>query len=546
MTPKGQKAKALLALVATAERGRRSRAWLCDKLWSDREPKQAYASLRQTLADIRKALGQFSERILETDLFEIKINLTAVAVDALIARETTLTSDQGIDLEGDFLEGIDIGDPQFEEWLSAQRSYWDEMREQLRSKRKTHDRTTSSPSDSASGEAITAAAAASSKLSIAVLPFTNMATDLDQQYLSDGIAEDIVTELSKYRELMVIARNSSFQYRNKSKDIKLIGQALGVEYLVDGAVRKAGNRIRITAKVVDAATETHVWADRYDAGLEDVFSVQDEMTRTITATLVGRVTASSVHKTRRKPTRHWAAYDYFLQAQEHSYRYDVDEAEALLVRAIQLDPDYAQAHALLAYTLVLKFFVDSQEDRLHAAITAAQRALFLDDSDGMSHLAMGFAQLHLRRFDVAREYLDKAVSLNPNSVLFASTRAFWLTCVGRTQEALASLDIAAKRDPIQPTWYWAIRTIALLQERRYEEVVQAVSHINHMRFWDHAYLAVAYAYLGRDQEAQAERARVLLMAPDFSVAKFAKSEPYKDPSHLQHLLDGLHKVGLPD
>jgi TolB-like protein len=193
------------------------------------------------------------------------------------------------------------------------------------------------------------------KLSIAVLPFLNMSADPEQQYLSDGVTEDIITALSRYRELMVIARNSSFQFRDRSLDMKRIGRELGAKYLVEGSLRKVGTRLRITAQLIDASSGSHLWAERYDRNVTDVFEIQDEVTQTITATVVGQLTRSHAERARRTPTRNWQAYDYFLQAQHCITRYDPEQAESYLLSALRLDPGYADAHAILARTYLARF-----------------------------------------------------------------------------------------------------------------------------------------------------------------------------------------------
>jgi TolB-like protein len=185
---------------------------------------------------------------------------------------------------------------------------------------------------------VAAGIASSSKPSIAILPFINMSGDPEQQYFSDGITEDIITELSRYRSLLVIARNSCFQFRGSWVDLPAVRRALGVRYIVEGSVRKAGNRIRVTAQLIDAVSQSHLWAEKYDREIEDIFAVQDEVTHAVAATLEGRVAASGVEQARRKPTKDWVAYDYFLQGRERVDRYQMKDAEAFFARAVELDP----------------------------------------------------------------------------------------------------------------------------------------------------------------------------------------------------------------
>jgi adenylate cyclase len=230
-----------------------------------------------------------------------------------------------------------------------------------------------------------------------------------------GFNAVIITELSRYTDLLVIARNSAFQYRDKSVDMKHVGRELGVEYLVEGSLRKAGDRIRIAVQLIAASTGSHLWAERYDRGLKDVFAVQDQVAQTIAATLVGRVAASGTESARRKPTELWAAYDCFLQAMECNNRYETDRAIVLLNRAIHIDPQYAQAYAMLAFVHVWKFYVDYKEETLNAALAHARTALSIDNNDGLSQMVMGLVQTHLRNWDIAGMHLANARSLNPNS-----------------------------------------------------------------------------------------------------------------------------------
>jgi adenylate cyclase len=272
---------------------------------------------------------------------------------------------------------------------------------------------------------------ASDKPSIAVLPFVNLSGDPEQQYFSDGITEDVITELSRFHSLFVIARNSSFQHRD-SADVKQIARALGVQYVVEGSVRRLGGRIRVTAQLVEAATGNHLWAERYDRNVQDLFVVQDEVSQAIAATIEGRMAASGAQRSRRKPTEDLVAYDYFLQGRENRERRgDPDVAAQLLRRAIELDPGFAQAHAWLSWTYVHIFHLNLRSEMLREALDVARKAVSLDDADAWCHAVIGFAHLFESQHDLAGFHLDSAVALNSVDVRIASIRALWLAFTGR-------------------------------------------------------------------------------------------------------------------
>src|SRR5499427_883155 len=253
------------------------------------------------------------------------------------------------------------------------------------------------------------------KPAIAVLPFTNMSGDPERDYFSDGITEDIITELSRFRELLVIARNSSFQYRDKANDLGRIGRELNVQYVVEGSIRTAGGRVRVTAGVVDIATGNQLWTEHYDRDLQDIFAVQDEVAQAIAATVEGRVAASGAQRSRRKPTNDLVAYDYFLQGRECLERYDADAGVAaarLLQRAIACDPGFARAYAWLSFATLMIYDTNLCPETLSDMLTYARTAMSLDDSDAWSHRAIGVAYLLSRRFDLAGLHLARAVELN--------------------------------------------------------------------------------------------------------------------------------------
>lgn len=388
--------------------------------------------------------------------------------------------------------------------------------------------------------------ALSSKLSIAVLPFTNLSGDSEQQYFSDGITEDIITELSRYRSLLVIGRHSSFQFRDPSADIEAVRRKLKVRFIVEGSVRKIGRQLRLTAQLIDATTGTHVWAERYDREVESIFAVQDDLIRAVVATIEGRIAASGAEQAKRRPTREWMAYDHFLQGRQQYHRYNFIAAEPCFAHAIELDPDYAQAYSMRAHTLLGSYWQDMRPEKLELALEWARKALSLDDADALCHATLGFVLTHCGQRELAGPYFDRAVALNPIDALIASNHAWWLARMGRNGEALESLDLAMHRDPFPPAWSWEIRGIALLQERRYEDAIQALGRMNHFHVWDHAYIAACNAYLGRATEARVAASEVLKADPKFTVTRYARVEGYIAPADLKHLLDGMRKAGLPE
>src|SRR5262249_42254079 len=330
-----------------------------------------------------------------------------------------------------------------------------------------------------------------SKPSVAVLPFVNMSGDPEQQYFSDGMTEDIITELSRFHSLFVIARNSSFQYR-AAADVKEVARALAVQYVVEGSVRRLGGRIRVTAQLIEAATGNHLWADRYDRDIQDLFALQDEVTQAIAATIEGRMAATGAQRSRRKPTEDLVAYDYFLQGRENNERRgDPDIAAQLLRRAIELDPGFAQAHAWLCRVYVNWFHLNLRPALLHESLDMARKAVSLDEADAWCHAVVGYTYLFERQYDLAGLHLDRAVALNPVDGRIASMRALWLAFEGRGNEAVQSLEVTLRRDPFPSAWIWDYLGIALFQVRRYEEAIQTLHRLPTLDRWNYYYLAAS-------------------------------------------------------
>jgi TolB-like protein len=391
-----------------------------------------------------------------------------------------------------------------------------------------------------------AKAARASRPSIAVLPLTNMSDDPEQLYLSDGITEDIITELCRYRELLVIARNSSFQYRGKPVDMRRIGQELGAEYLVEGSLRKAGNQLRITAQLIEAATGNHLWAERYDRELRDVFAIQDEIAQTIAGTLVGQVSRTGYERTRRKPTDSWAAYDCLLQAQAYNDRWGGIEAIPLFQRALALDPMLAQAHSGLGLCFTQKYYSDGSDGALAAALDHAQKGVELDSSDAWCQAVLCLVLATLGERDRAEEHLKSSRALNPHSVECGMLNAYSLTWLSRPKEALQLLDAISRSDPIAPLWHHQYRGYFLFHDRRFDEAIKVLSKVNPKQYWDHICLANAYAYTGREQEAKAEGAEILRAKPGFSISWWARLLRHLAPADLDLWVAGLRKTDLPE
>ncbi len=391
------------------------------------------------------------------------------------------------------------------------------------------------------------------KPSIAVLPFTNMSGDPEQKYFSDGITEDIITELSRFHSLAVIARNSSFQYRDKAIDVRRAARELGVDYVIEGSVRRAAEHIRITAQLLDATTGGHVWAQRYDRNLADVFAIQDELTTAIAATVAGHVEGAGIDRARRMRTDNMTAYDLFLRGLEHTNRAggeDTIPARELFQRAIEIDPDFAQAHALLAGCLVETYWAEHFRDKktvtLADALRIAQRAVTLDGNDAQCHALLAYVHIARKSFDLATHHLERATQLNPNDADGIALRAALEMFTERPEQALITLQAAIRLNPALPNWYREVECIALYQLRRYTEAARALERATALRPYATRYLAACYAQMDRMAEARALAADALRLDPGFTLRAWAEVEPYQSSTNLEHMIEGMRKAGLPD
>ncbi len=391
------------------------------------------------------------------------------------------------------------------------------------------------------------------KPSIAILPFNNMSSDPDQEFFADGISEDIITELSKFRSFFVIARNSSFSFKGQSLNAREIGDSLGVRYVVEGSVRRAGNRVRITAQLIDAVDDAHLWAERYDRELEDIFAVQDEVTRAIVTAIEPQLASTEQQRARRKPTDNLDAWECYQRGLWHMFSYDrTDDAQHFFERAIALDPEFCRAHAGLAYTRAIRILLGASPDRadeLRQGIASADRAISIDQGDPFAHFARGRIAIFSGDHEKALTEFRKALELNPNYALAHFGLAHGLWHAGRPGEALPHHDEAIRLTPQDPImWaFLASKAIAQVMDGQEAEGVEtsreAQRHSDHHLF---AYLAEVsgLGLLARVDEAADALLRLRRVQPDISLEFLQRSLPMAESDSKRQFLQGLALAGL--
>jgi len=390
------------------------------------------------------------------------------------------------------------------------------------------------------------------KPSIAVLPFTNMSGDPEQEYFSDGITEDIITTLSKVPRLFVIARNSTFTYKGKPVRVQQVAEELGVRYVLEGSVRKAEERVRITAQLIDATRGHHLWAEKYDRDLRDIFALQDEVTRKIVRALVVKLTKDEQQLLVDKRTDNLEAYDHVLRGIDHFLRMTGEEnaeARQMFKHALDLDPDYAVAYSWLGWTYWMEWSFEWSQDpaSLDRAFELVQRALSLDDSLSDAHALLGKVYLWKKQYDQAVSELEKTVALDPNDADGLAGLGEILYFAGRPEKAIGLIKRAIRLNPMPPVWYFHGLGHAYYLAGQYDEAIAALKRtlIRNPNFWPaHVYLAASYIELGRDEEARAEAEKILRINPRFSLEGKGKKLPYKDRSVIERLGKSLRKAGL--
>jgi adenylate cyclase len=392
------------------------------------------------------------------------------------------------------------------------------------------------------------------KPSIAVLPFDNMSGDQKQEYIADGITEYLITNLSKMPDVFVIAKESSFHYKGKSILIKQVSEELGVGYVLEGSIQKSGDRIRVTAQLIDALKGYHLWAEKYDREVKEFFALQDDIVLNILQSLQVQIT--SFPETFGAGTKNIEAYLKILKGVKHVYKYTKEDfitAKKLYNEAIVLDPDYAEAYRLLGWVYaqdVMFGFSTDPELSIKRAEESALKAVELNDSMGSPHALLAFINVFFKgQYDNAIAEGEKAIELDPNAAENLTLHSYILTFNNKCERALILAEKAIRLNPYPSAHYFEALGGALNCLKRFEEAVAAYKKcisIEPNRMWSHADLATIYIQLGREEDARAAASEVLRINPQASLEFFAKVAPFANQDELKFYLDLLRKAGIPE
>ena len=407
---------------------------------------------------------------------------------------------------------------------------------------------------SALTERLSASPSLPDKPSIAVLPFQNMSGDPEQEYFADGMVEDIITALSRFKSLFVIARNSSFTFKGQAVDIKEVGRRLGVRYVLEGSVRKASGKVRITGQLIDAVTGAHIWVDRFERDLTDIFAIQDEVTIAVVSAIEPKLSQTEIAMATRRRPENLTAYDFYLRAMPQYYlmtREGLAEAIRLAHRVLELDPRFGAVAALAglchALNVIYGYANDPQFDRKEA-VRLVRLALSIDDSDPDTLArASVISAFMVGDSDAAIEMADRAVALNPNSWATWTSRGHVYRIAGLPEEAIQSFERAIRMSPVDPRLHTTLSGIghALIELRRFDEAIVAGKKAlrqNPSFVPTYQCLASAFAHLGRDAEAHEAAARLLEVDPAFTISAFIA----RGGLSFLLLIEGLRKAGLPE
>lgn len=388
--------------------------------------------------------------------------------------------------------------------------------------------------------------------SIAVLPFENMSGDPEQEFFADGITEDVITELSRFSLLTVISRNSAFVYKGQAVSVEEVGKTLGAKYVVEGSVRKAGNRVRVTVQLIDAETDAHIWAEKYDRDLEDIFEVQDEITSTIAAVLPGRIEAVHQKQIQRKTPDNMAAYECVMAGKTLHHRSTPEDnarAQEFLSKALSIDPDYAHAHAWKACVIGQSWvhnWCDDRDATWEKVLEELRIALALDDNDADVHRVLAAVNVAHSDLKKAAYHQERGLALNPNNDLIVVQQGELLTWLGEAEEGIKWIERAMRLNPFHPERFWGHLGRAHFVAHQYDEAVAALQRLSAPDFAMHALLAACHARLGDTESARQHAGLVRVQQPDFTLEDHLETLHYARNEDLQHYRESLELAGLSD
>jgi len=389
------------------------------------------------------------------------------------------------------------------------------------------------------------------KPSIAILPFTNMSGDSEQEYFSDGLTADIIAILCRYRELLVIDPHSTFAYRDGGADAELFANELGVEYVTKGNIRRSGDQVRISTQLIEAATGKTIWAEHIDRKFDELFVLEDEVAARIASNMVSHIEDESRLRATRKHPENMTAFDCLIRARQNAESYDPDEnasARRLLEKAIKLDPEYAAAYAYLAYSYCVESdspWGMSRQEAAECAVTNARKAVALDEFDSDAHVSLGWAFLNQKKYDLAEIHLDRAIECNPNDYGAFCVKSWLLSFSGRGSEVSVCAMSAFHLNPLAPDNCLLAIIIAHYTESRYDAALEVLTRVQEPNANSEAWRAACLAQLGRDDEAHVAAATAVELGGDFIQHQdWLNIWAFKNPRDLNHFIDGLNKSGV--
>lgn len=630
-----KKTRALLAYLALPAGRQHTRDELADLLWSDREDKQARASLRQALGDLRRDFDAVAISPLIFDHDKVAVDAAMVEVD--VATLERCAASEGLDdlrraatvYAGDLFHGFDVSDPSYAEWLRGERERLrglaihvlrrlleresgqaaisvgrrllelDPLSEEthralmrryaeageigaaLKQYEKCRDvlrrelTTAPSPETEALHRMIRddpgtlaslrpnrsppaphqdgpVGAMPPSKPSIAILPFTNLSGDPEQQYFSDGITNDLITDLSRFSGLIVIASNSTFTYRGEGVEARQVSSELGIRYVVQGSIQRSGGRVRINAQLIDATTSAHLWGKRYDREAASLFAIQDELVEAIVTELAVKLDLVERDRAKRKMPENLSAYELWLRSRDHlraRKKEDNATARTLLEKAVQLDPTGARFFADLAMAHLHESWwgwSDSQDRSLQVAEDLAHRGVALDDADYWTHWVLADVLRAKSDFSGAQAAYERAYALNPNDADLLADFGRLHIYLGRADESIRRIEKAMRLNPLHPDWYLIALALAHFFTGDYQMIVDLVHKARQANPGLLRLLAAAHIMLDQRDQADLARAEMMRLEPWFTIATLRKALPFKDPAVGEPFFAALRKAGLPE